>query len=143
MSCSPLTNRKEFTLIELVIIIVVLAILAAVAIPKYQDITAETKEAACRAALGGLRSGITVHYANQIVTTGSATWPNLSQLSAVGTVITQAIPKNPYQSYADSTKMIAIGTSRGTLTGTAHGWAYDTATGDVWANTNAVGEKDW
>lgn len=143
MRYTPLANRGGFTLIELVIIIVVLGILAAVAIPKYQNITGETKEAACRASLGGLRSGITIYYANQIVTTGTATWPSAAQLSAVGTVMAQAIPKNPYQSVADSAAMIAIGASRGTLTGTAHGWAYDTANGDVWANTNTAGEKDW
>ena len=138
-----LTNRKGFTLVELVIIIVVLGILAAVAIPKYQNITSEAKEAACRGALGGLRSGITIYYANQIVTTGSATWPTVGQLSTVGTVMAQAVPKNPYQANADSAIMITIGASRGTLTGSAHGWAYDTATGDIWANTNTVGEKDW
>jgi prepilin-type N-terminal cleavage/methylation domain-containing protein len=69
------TDQGGFTLIEIVIIIVVLGILAAVAIPKYQDITGEAKEAACRSSLGSLRSGITIYYANQAVTTGTATWP--------------------------------------------------------------------
>jgi prepilin-type N-terminal cleavage/methylation domain-containing protein len=44
-------NQKGFTLIELVIIIVILGILAAVAIPKYQDITSEAREAAARGVL--------------------------------------------------------------------------------------------
>lgn len=38
-------NNQGFTLIELVIIIVILGILAAVAIPKYSDISGEAKEA--------------------------------------------------------------------------------------------------
>ena len=143
MSHSPLADRRGFTLIELVIVVVVLGVIVAVAIPKYQDITGETKEASCRAALGGLRSGITIYYANQIVTTGTRAWPNLEQLSKVGVVMTQAIPGNPYQSNTDSTAMITIGKFRGALTGTTHGWAYDTATGYIWANTNTVGEKDW
>ena len=37
MFLSKLNNNRGFTLIELVIIIVILGILAAVAIPKYQD----------------------------------------------------------------------------------------------------------
>ena len=143
MSFSPLTNRRGFALVELVIIIVVLGILAAVAIPKYQDITGEMKEASCRAALGGLRSRITIYYANQVVTTGTAVWPNPTQLSATGTALSQAIPSNPYQSNTDSAAMITVGNNRGGLTGTAHGWAYDTTTGDIWANTNTLGEKDW
>ena len=44
-------GEKGFTLIELVIIIAVLGILAAVAIPKYANITSESKEAAARGAL--------------------------------------------------------------------------------------------
>lgn len=44
MAFSKLHNAKGFTLIELVIIIVVLGILAAVAIPKYQDISGEAEK---------------------------------------------------------------------------------------------------
>ena len=73
-------ENRGFTLIELVIIIVILGILAAVAIPKYQDVSTEAREAAARAALGGLRSGIAIWYANQAVTTGTATWPPLDSL---------------------------------------------------------------
>lgn len=143
MSFSPLANPRGFSFIEPVIIIVVLGILAAIAIPKYQDITSETKEASCRAALGGLRSGITIYYADRIVATGMASWPNLTQLFAIGTSMSRATPRNPYETNTDSAAMIAVGIERGALTGTAHGWAYDTATGNIWANTNTVGEKDW
>ena len=41
---------EGFTLIELVIIIVVLGILASVAIPRYRNIVAESREAAARGA---------------------------------------------------------------------------------------------
>jgi len=136
-------NQKGFTLIELVIIIAVLGILAAVAIPKYANITSESKEAAARGALGGLRSGITIFYANEAVTTGNANWPSLVQLGAPGTVMEQAIPANPYQhpdSVADS---IVTGATKGTTVGTRGGWAYNAATGEIWANTSAAGENTW
>lgn len=144
---SVLKSRKEagFTLIELVIIIVVLGILAAVAIPKYQDITGEAKEAAARGALGGIRSGITIFYANQAVTTGTATWPTLSELETAGTVMAQVIPKNPYQLKANAPDSMVTGVTKGTIVGTRGGWAFNATTGEIWPNTNTAGvsENNW
>lgn len=143
MVFARLTSRRGFTLIELVIIIVVLGILAAVAIPRYQDITGEAKEAACRAALGSLRSGITIYYANQAVTTGTAIWPTLSQLETTGTVMAQAIPANPYQSEANAPDSIVTGVTKGVVVGTRGGWAYLEATGEIWPNTSVSNENNW
>ncbi len=136
-------NQKGFTLIELVMIIVILGILAAVAIPKYQDLSSEAKEAAGRSALGSLRSGITIYYANQAVTTGIAIWPALDSLATSGIVMAQAIPKNPYQLSANAPDSIVTGVTKGTIVGTRGGWAYEATTGEIWPNTNIIGEKDW
>jgi len=136
-------NEKGFTLIELVIIIVILSILAAVAIPKYQDLSSEAREAAARSALGSIRSGITIFYANQAVTTGTATWPALAELATIGTVMEQAIPKNPYQSDANAPDSIVTGVTKGTIVGSRGGWAYLASTGEIWLNTNTVNENDW
>lgn len=136
-------NQKGFTLIELVIIIAVLGILAAVAIPKYANITSESKEAAARGALGGLRSGVTIFYANEAVTTGNANWPSLVQLSAIGTVMEQSIPANPYQHPDSAADSIVTGAVKGTTVGSRGGWAYNAVTGEIWANTSGSGENAW
>jgi prepilin-type N-terminal cleavage/methylation domain-containing protein len=136
-------SQGGFTLIELVIIIAVLGILAAVAIPKYANITSESKEAAARGALGGLRSGVTIFYANQAVTTGTATWPSLVQLGTAGVVMEQAIPANPYQNPDSAADSIVTGVTKGVTVGTRGGWAYLNTTGEIWANTNNVGENSW
>jgi len=57
--------RKGFTLIELIMIIVILGILAAVAIPKYYDLQSQAQQAAEEGIVGGVRSGISTYYANQ------------------------------------------------------------------------------
>ncbi|HKK20330.1 MAG TPA: prepilin-type N-terminal cleavage/methylation domain-containing protein [candidate division Zixibacteria bacterium] len=136
-------NQKGFTLIELVMIIVILGILAAVAIPKYQDLSSEAKEASARSALGSLRSGITIYYANQAVTTGTATWPSQADLATVGNVMAQAIPKNPYQTDTNAPDSIVTGVTKGVVVGTRGGWAYNATSGEIWPNTSSVGENNW
>ncbi|MFH1701492.1 MAG: prepilin-type N-terminal cleavage/methylation domain-containing protein [Candidatus Zixiibacteriota bacterium] len=138
-----LTKNSGFTLIELVIIIVVLGILAAIAIPKYQDITSDAKEASCRGALGGLRSAITIYYANQAVKTGTATWPALDSLNTIGIVMEQQVPGNPFCSDANYPDSIVAGVTKGTVVGANCGWAYKAATGEIWPNTNTTGENQW
>ena len=143
MRLSKLTDQKGFTLIELVIIIVVLGILAAVAIPKYQDITAQAKEASCRASLGALRSGVTIWYANKAVTTGTASWPSLVAVQTVDSVMAQSLPRNPYQLSTNAPDSIVTGVTKGTIVGARGGWAYLASTGQIWPNTNSVGENSW
>ncbi len=140
---AKIKNQSGFTLVELVIIIVILGILAAVAIPKYQDISSEAKEASARSALGGLRSGIAIWYANQAVTTGTATWPVIDSLRAIGVVMAQSIPANPYQSSTNAPDSIVTGVTKGTTVGTRGGWAYNATTGEIWPNTSSNGENDW
>lgn len=138
---SRIRSHSGFTLIELVIIIVVLGILAAVAIPKYQDITNEAKAAACKGALGSMRSGVSIYYATQIIKTGSPVWPPIDSLRNVGTVIVQSLPANPYQLNAPDS--IVTGVTKGTIVGTRGGWAYKPSTGEIWANTSGAGENSW
>jgi MSHA pilin protein MshA len=136
-------KNRGFTLIELVIIIVVLGILASIAIPKYKNIVAESREAAARGALGAMRSGISIYYANAAVTTGNAVWPETDSLSTVGVVMEQAIPRNPYQLDSNAPDSIVTGVIKGEVVGTRGGWAYLESTGEIWLNTGAEGENNW
>lgn len=133
-------NQKGFTLIELVMIIVILGILAAVAIPKYQDLSGEAKEAAARGALGALRSAVTIYYANHAVT-DSAHWPPIDSVRYA--IMAQDVPKNPYCADADHPDSVIAGVTKGTLVGTDCGWAYLASTGEIWLNSDGNGENLW
>lgn len=57
------TAQRGFTLIELVMVIVILGILAAVAIPKFVDLSGDAKQAAVDGMAGALASGAAINYA--------------------------------------------------------------------------------
>ncbi len=57
------TPKKGFTLVELVMVIVILGILAAVAVPKFANLTSKARQGVVNGQLGTVRSGITMQFA--------------------------------------------------------------------------------
>ncbi len=55
-------DAKGFTLIELVMVIVILGVLAAVAIPVYVNLQSEANTAAEKGVVGGVRAGIQTYF---------------------------------------------------------------------------------
>ena len=60
-------NEQGFTLIELIIIIVILGILAVVAMPKYQDMQTEARNAAANGVYGGAQGAVNINHAAKLV----------------------------------------------------------------------------
>ena len=62
-----LENQKGFTLVEIIAVLVILGILAAVAIPKYFNLQEEAKDKALDAALGEGVGRVNQHFAKQLL----------------------------------------------------------------------------
>ncbi|MBN8644484.1 MAG: prepilin-type N-terminal cleavage/methylation domain-containing protein [Planctomycetes bacterium] len=120
-------NARGFTLVELIAVIVVLAILSGIAVPKYIDYSARAKSAALQGALGGIRTGIAQYFADQSVS-GTAQYPTLTQLTTVGVVMQEQIPANPYNGLTTVTAATATEAAIATRTvatgNSASGWRY-------------------
>jgi len=64
---SVLENQKGFTLVEIIAVLVILGILAAVAIPKYFNLQEEARDKALDAALGEGVGRVNQHFAKQLL----------------------------------------------------------------------------
>ena len=67
-----MNNQAGFTLIELIMVIVIIGILAAVAVPKFVDLSGQAQQSATIAQAANLGSAVTMNFANKRVS-GSGT----------------------------------------------------------------------
>ena len=101
-------RTKGFTLIELIMVIVILGILAAVAIPKFVNLSAQANESACKSNQGAIESACAIYYASRAASGEVATFPTLgteSYLFAAG--VAPTCPAGGTYTYDNTTGTVA------------------------------------
>jgi prepilin-type N-terminal cleavage/methylation domain-containing protein len=135
-------RSKGFTLIELMIVVAIIGILAAVAIPKFADLVTKSKEASVKGGLGAVRSAVSIYYGDlegsypgnlfEALAWANRYMPAVGGASSLGTI---DIPKhsnaggNPGHGYG-SVQSNEVATTNSDATA----FWYTSATGDTYIN---------
>jgi len=101
-------NTKGFTLIELLIVVVIIGILAAIAIPKFSATREKAYFAAMKSDLKNLASQEEIYYADQYAYTTSIT--NLGYVSSSGITVASSATASGWSASATHT---ALGNAEG------------------------------
>jgi general secretion pathway protein G len=134
-------SRHGFTLIELVIVVMIIGILAAIVTPKMVDFTGTATDNAAHQSLTVLRSAIDSYCAQN-----KGAFPGTDETTfktAIASYIRGQFPKCPVGTAAalDGVNVVNAG---GTLTGDAapaKGWKYDYTTGEIIINYTALNKS--
>lgn len=87
------TIQKGFTLIELMIVVAIIGILAAVALPAYQDYTARAQTSEALALLGGLKIPTSEALSTNVLAQACSTTASVAEVKdAAGVITTAAVP---------------------------------------------------
>lgn len=118
------TVRRGFTFVEVMIVVVIVGILAAIVVPQFGGVSDDARASALQGSLGGVRSSIAGYRAKQVIA-GAEPFPSVAQLTANGTVLQGEAPVNPFnQQSAIQGVTRAQAEARAVLNEQAFGWNY-------------------
>lgn len=129
-----LPRARAFTLIEILVVVVILGILAAIIVPQVTRATEESAETATYNELQKIRRHLEVFRIRNngnfpAVVAGDGTWGQIIGPDHLG-----AAPVNAWVG-GRASRVIVIGAAPDAAYQTTHGWIYDPATGAVWAGS--------
>ncbi len=149
-------SRKGFTLVEILIVVVILGILAAIVIPQFSQASTEARESNLTSSLQSMRAQIELYAMQHLDNepgTGTASFIECmteetdvdGALWAAGVAYgpyMRSIPLNPFNQLMDANRdgtvtVVATGT-RLAAGADVTSWTYDTTNGDFYADDSKV-----
>ncbi len=141
------TNNRGFTLVEILIVVLILGILAAIVIPKYSNASGDAKRSSLRSSLQAVRGQVELYmlqHGDLPPALSGSDWTSLTEISTFsgqqqGPYL-QAAPINPLNGFSD-VETVTADELGGTAVSTPNvGFVYNTTNGKMWA-TNTLADK--
>lgn len=151
MTARTRMNKGGFTLVEILIVVVILGILAAIVIPQFTSASETAKASSLTSTLQTIRSQLQLYQVQHngnypdmsaVPSGGTSVWDQLTKKTDVDGALSdtgkfgpylQKAPNNPFVGGANSTKVQIVTTSGEEMTGdaTSNGWVYNVTTGEI------------
>jgi len=130
-------GASGFTLIELMIVVAIIGILAAIAIPKFASLIRKSSEGASKGNLGAIRSALSIYYGDV-----EGVYPTTMENLTVGGKYLSVVPVAKAPNYHNDSSAIL----NGSAPTDAVGWAYlnvetNANFGTVWVNCTHTDTK--
>jgi len=141
------TKKRElgFTLIELMIVVAIIGILAALALPKFAQLVEKSREAASKGNLNSVRSSISIYYGDK-----EGIYPTYLECTAGSefSKYLETIPpvKATHSGIGNGTSespsgTVVLGTTNEDIAAMGSGWRYNSNNGHIFVNSSVTDSK--